>query len=193
MNRDSKESLRQNLRKTRDRFFENNEALHKALSAKVCSKLAEVLPEKSLCASYRARGSELNPETLATLRPDCRFAYPKVEGEKLTFWQTDAKSRFAPGTFGLSEPVPETCEQVQLTNCDFILVPALAFDRNGHRLGYGRGFYDRALTGVKSPKVGLAFKFQIQQDSLPHDSFDIAMDMVVSEDFIMQPLERTKQ
>lgn len=190
---ENKESLRKELRKTRDRFFENDKALHKALSAKVCVKLADVLPKKSLCATYRALGSELNPEALSTLRPDCRFAYPRVEGEKLTFWQTDANSRFAPGTFGLSEPVPETCEQVQLTNCNYILVPALAFDRSGHRLGYGRGFYDRALTGVKSSKVGLAFKFQIEPQSLPHDSYDIAMDMVVSEDFILQPLERIQQ
>lgn len=190
MNRD-KGTLRREMREARDSFFKTNGSLHQDLSAKVCSKLAEVIPQKSLCASYRALGSELNPETLMSLRPDCRFAFPKVDGEDLSFWQTNATSRFAPGTFGVSEPVPETCEPVQLTNCDFILVPALAFDRNGHRLGYGRGFYDRALTGVGGTKVGLAFKFQIQQESLPHESSDIAMNLVASEDFILQPLERT--
>lgn len=190
MIRDNKESLRAQMREARDSFFTNNASLHRDLSAQVCAQLASFIPDQSLCATYRARGSELDPASLQSLRPDCRFAFPKVEGDDLTFWQTHEGSQFTAGSFGVSEPVPETCEQVKLENCNVVLVPGLAFDREGHRLGYGRGFYDRALKGQSARKIGLAFKFQIEQDALPHDSHDMQMDMVVSEDFIMQPLER---
>lgn len=192
MNRDSKESLRREKREARDSFFKNDPSLHQDLSAQVCAQLASFLPDHSLCATYKALGSELDPSSLETLRPDCRFAFPKVEGEDLTFWKTSEGSKFTSGSFGVSEPVPETCEQIKLENCDFVFVPGLTFDREGYRLGYGRGFYDRALSGVNSRKIGLAFKFQIEQSVLPHDSHDVTMDMVVSEDFILQPLERIR-
>lgn len=192
MIRETKESLRNKMREARDIFFRNNPSEHRDLSAQVCAQLASLLPDKSLCATYKARGSELDPQSLQTLRPDCRFAFPKVEGEDLSFWKINENSKFAPGVFGVSEPVAETCEKVELKNCDFVLIPALAFDREGHRLGYGRGFYDRALHGVASRKIGLAFKFQIEQGGIPHDSHDIVMNMVVTEDFIMQPLERIR-
>jgi len=199
VNRESKESLRLKMREARDSFFKDNAGEHRDLSAQVCAQLASFLPDHSLCATYKARSSELDPSTLISLRPDCRFAFPKVEGEHLTFWKINDDSKFITGSFGVSEPVPETCEQIKLENCDFVFVPGLAFDRDGHRLGYGRGFYDRALKNITPSlgrpaprKIGLAFKFQIQQSALPHDSHDETMDMVVSEDFIMQPLERIR-
>lgn len=187
---EQKESLRKQMREVRDSFFSSNTGLHRELSAQVCTQLASFLPDHSLCATYKAHGSELDPSSLQTLRPDCHFAFPKVEGENLSFWKMGPNAQFASGSFGLSEPVPETCEHINLENCDFVFLPGLAFDRTGHRLGYGKGYYDRALKGVFARKVGLAFKFQIQQDELPQDSHDITMNMVVSEDFIMQPLER---
>jgi 5-formyltetrahydrofolate cyclo-ligase len=64
------------------------------------------------------------------------------------------------GKFGISEPLP-ICEEVPLKQFDLVLVPGMAFDVNGHRLGRGRGFYDRILAEVSGVKCGVAYDFQL--------------------------------
>ena len=64
---------------------------------------------------------------------------------------------------------------------DVLLVPLLAFDRNGWRLGYGGGFYDRTLAGLKARKpviaVGIAYD-ELEVDAVPHESYDQRLDWV---------------
>jgi 5-formyltetrahydrofolate cyclo-ligase len=63
---------------------------------------------------------------------------------------------------------------------DLIVVPGVAFDRNNHRLGRGKGYYDRLLVRTKAFKVGVCFRFQLL-DEIPVDGHDIRMDRVISE------------
>ena len=63
-----------------------------------------------------------------------------------------------------------------------IIVPGVAFDLQHNRLGRGRGFYDRLLSSLSAPKVGICFDFQLI-DSVPTESFDRLMDSVVSESY----------
>ena len=63
---------------------------------------------------------------------------------------------------------------------DLYIVPGLAFDRKGNRLGRGRGYYDRLLSGVAAPKIGLAFDIQVVAE-VPCSSYDVPMDMVITE------------
>lgn len=65
------------------------------------------------------------------------------------------------------------------------IVPGVAFDRSGHRLGRGRGYYDRLLSGVSAPKIALAFSFQLLP-MLPYESHDIVMDVIVTEKEIIR-------
>ena len=67
---------------------------------------------------------------------------------------------------------------------DLVLVPGLAFDRTGNRLGAGKGYYDRFLAGMKAPKIALAFAFQIVEPvpTAPHDQ---RVDMIVTEDEVI--------
>ena len=64
---------------------------------------------------------------------------------------------------------------------DLVIVPGVAFDRKGHRLGFGRGYYDRFLDKVGAIKIGLAFEFQIL-DSVPTGETDVPVDLVVTEE-----------
>ncbi|MEI8135502.1 MAG: 5-formyltetrahydrofolate cyclo-ligase [bacterium] len=84
------------------------------------------------------------------------------------------------GTFGI--PEPDTVEEVSRSNFDAVLMPVVAYDGDGMRLGYGRGFYDRFLTtlGTKTPKVGLAFSQQ-ELDKIPMLSHDQLMSSLVNE------------
>jgi len=73
-------------------------------------------------------------------------------------------------------------------NMDLMVVPGVAFDRNGYRLGYGKGYYDRFLSEKQTFSIGLAYEFQIL-DKLPRGKHDRIMDAVATEDRIIKPGE----
>ncbi len=85
------------------------------------------------------------------------------------------------GPFGLSEPGGEPSDIDQI---DLVIVPGLAFDLHGHRLGYGTGFYDRFLKQTKATRVGVAFDV-LTIDILPVTKHDVAMNMLVTESRII--------
>jgi 5-formyltetrahydrofolate cyclo-ligase len=87
------------------------------------------------------------------------------------------------GTWGILEPRPDRCVRVDPHAIDFVLVPGLAFDARGGRLGYGGGFYDKLLAHGLSPCAWLvagAFKSQMVE-KVPVDGHDMPMDVVVTE------------
>lgn len=90
-------------------------------------------------------------------------------------------AELAPGAFGVLEPIRSARRPVRPQELDLVLVPGLAFDRRGHRLGHGFGYFDRFL--ARLPKrvrtVGLAFRFQLL-DRLPTASHDHAVHTVVT-------------
>ena len=91
-------------------------------------------------------------------------------------------TELARGAFGVWEPRPETRRPVRVDELDLVLVPGLAFDRRGHRLGHGHGYFDRFLARVPAatPTVGLAFRFQLL-DRLPSAAHDHAIQTVLTE------------
>lgn len=84
------------------------------------------------------------------------------------------------GKFGLSEPLPQTPEVVP-DQIKLVVVPGVAFDQNGNRLGHGNGYYDRFLNcaDLKAVKLGLAYDFQVVE-RLPVDQFDVKMDALLT-------------
>lgn len=88
------------------------------------------------------------------------------------------------GHFGIYEPILNIRKIVPMKKIDLIITPGLAFDKNGYRLGWGKGYYDRFLENTKGiPKIGLAYSFQILP-RLPIDKHDIPLDMVITEEGI---------
>lgn len=80
------------------------------------------------------------------------------------------------GSFGI--PEPKTPIEFPKEKIDFAIVPGIAFDKEGYRLGYGKGYYDRFLQDIKPFKLGVCQK-GFFQDSLPHDEYDVKMDNVL--------------
>jgi 5-formyltetrahydrofolate cyclo-ligase len=101
-------------------------------------------------------------------------ALPQFEPRTKTYLAcqiTDLVKDVAPGRYGIREP-RAGCALIPLNQLDFILVPGVAFDLHGHRLGRGEGFYDRLLATVRGTTCGVAFDEQIVREVPvePHDS-----------------------
>jgi 5-formyltetrahydrofolate cyclo-ligase len=110
-----------------------------------------------------------------------RVALPVVTGRDLVFRDvTDPARRLSASRLGVPEP-GEDAPVVPLDAIHLFVVPGLAFDRQGGRLGYGAGFYDRALAGLPAPRVLIAFAAQ-EVARVPAEPHDRPMDAIVTED-----------
>ncbi|MDZ4186359.1 MAG: 5-formyltetrahydrofolate cyclo-ligase [Desulfuromonadales bacterium] len=115
----------------------------------------------------------------AAIEAGKRVLYPRTVGTTLEFVAIESLEALEAGRFGICEP--GSGESIPLAEIDLIVLPGVAFDEQGIRLGYGFGCYDRALAAVERPTlVGLAYDFQIVP-SLPRETHDVPVDFLVTE------------
>ena len=95
----------------------------------------------------------------------------------------DLKRDLLPGKYGIPEPLPSlpVMDPGVLASQVLFLVPAVACDRSGGRLGRGGGYYDRLLAGVKTPPVGVIYSCQLSETALPGTEHDARMGWIVTE------------
>lgn len=94
----------------------------------------------------------------------------------------DLDRQLIPGVWDIPEPDPERCAAVDLAGVDFAVVPALAVDRQGYRLGYGAGYFDKLLTGRGArPFCVNALPAAFWVEGLPHEPHDVPLDMLIDE------------
>jgi 5-formyltetrahydrofolate cyclo-ligase len=112
-----------------------------------------------------------------------RFLYPRVAGDTLELFERTSSSRWITGPYGLSEPDPDTWIAVGPDAPDCALIPGLAFDARGYRLGRGKGYYDRLLGSplFRGIRIGVAWRGQII-DRVPAEAHDIPMDWLLTPD-----------
>lgn len=111
------------------------------------------------------------------LRDGKRVAVPKVYGEEMKFIWMEDFSQVSSGYAGIPEPVADG--PVADDPGALVLMPGLAFDAKGHRIGYGGGFYDRFLASEPGhPTIALCYAFQMRE-SLPTEAFDKNVDCVL--------------
>lgn len=105
--------------------------------------------------------------------------FPRVE-QGIHFYEVTDPSELAKGAWGILEP-KHTCTPLPKTEkLDLLIVPGIAFDKGGYRLGYGRGFYDGVLEDYSACSIGLAYDFQIIE-KLPVDPWDRHVKQVMTE------------
>lgn len=159
--------------------------------------VTELLPKLALKPAATVTGyipfrDELDPRPLLTLLEERGFvlgAPSIVERDRpLVFRRWDVYAGLVPGRFGFG--IPEPSADAPVVEPDLLLVPMLAFDRRGHRLGYGRGYYDRTLAALRARRpivaVGLAFAAQ-EVLSLPISVGDQRLDWIVTEAALIHP------
>ena len=133
-----------------------------------------------IVASYRPIGSEVDPAALEKAVTAARgtLVYPRVEGVGvMRFLHARAHADWEEGPYGIIQPRSHCPALLP----DVVIVPLLAFDRSGGRLGQGGGYYDRALATVPHAfRLGIAFSVQ-EVDTVPIDNWDIPLNAVITE------------
>lgn len=142
--------------------------------------------ESPIIMAYLSFGSEVNADyiiewawsnnkrvVVPVCLPKTRRMIPSI---------IDSFQQVEPGYFGIRQPKKEFLRPVNKGIIDIIVVPAVAFDRRGYRIGYGGGYYDRFLAEIKEKaiKIGLAFQCQLVS-RLQVDKYDIPVDLIVTD------------
>lgn len=109
---------------------------------------------------------------------DITIATPRANGDDMDFFKITSFKDLAMGSFGILEP--QTEHKIEPRDLDVIIIPIVAFDDYKHRIGYGKGYYDRYLKRTSARKIGIAFAFQ-EVDEISVDAFDVDCDIVITE------------
>lgn len=167
------------------------------LRAKIRSKRAKCIPEKgeriicniitilstyqfSSIGLYYAIDSEPSLNQLLLLLQDKTFALPKVDGNQMTFCHYNIGDNLQATKFGVLQPLNNN-----VIVPDIVVVPGLAFDSRGYRLGHGLGFYDKYLATLNILKIGVCLNNNLLS-VVPNELHDIKMDYVVTENLILK-------
>jgi 5-formyltetrahydrofolate cyclo-ligase len=178
--RTQREVLRRSLR---DKRASLAEGLVRAMSADVCAAIA-ALPafgRARRVALYSPVRGEIDPSQLRQLLHErgAEVAFPRVVSTVppiLAFCSVAPGETLATGRFGI--PEPRAAATIAPADLDLIFVPGIAFSRTGHRLGFGHGYYDRALSAASGAlRIGLCHEFQLV-DHLPPHAGDEPVDLV---------------
>lgn len=109
--------------------------------------------------------------------------YPRViraGKSRLAFFRVAHLKELKPGSYEIPEP-EEKEAAVTATTFDLVVVPGVAFDLTGARVGFGKGYYDMALEGLKCPVVALAYDFQVVNELIPSEPHDVRVSAIVTE------------
>jgi len=185
-----KAALRRQMRRRRDALVDGRQEAASAAIARRVMALGAYRRARSRLL-FRSFGSEVLTDRLIeeTLRSSAELVLPRVKGleESLALHAVqDPEHDLAPGCFGIDEPICERCPERSINDVDFVLVPGLAFDRHGGRLGYGGGFFDYILNVrtdlVESGAVvAVAYSLQIV-DTVPQAGWDVSVPLIATED-----------
>lgn len=177
--RDEKADLRRRIRKALAALPPLRRAQEEAIvNAYVASD--PVWRGASVVLAYHAKTPEFSVVAACNeaLRAGRRLVMPRVEGRRLELHEVSAWEDLVPGAFGLREPRPEL-PVVAPEDIEVALVPGLAFDGVGNRLGQGGGFYDRLLPRVAGPTWGTGFDVQVVA-RVPHGEEDVPVGRVLA-------------
>ena len=151
----------------------------KSLSAQIFSKIEHLpaIEEASVVALYVSLADEpITDEIIEHLSQKKRVVVPRIEGEEMNFY--DIAEGLQKGAFGIMEPIAE--KPIEPDEIDVMIVPGVAFTREGLRCGRGKGFYDKYLSrkGFRAYTIGVCYPCQIVNE-LPTEEHDKAIQLII--------------
>jgi 5-formyltetrahydrofolate cyclo-ligase len=131
----------------------------------------------------------MRPILQAVLNANIALMLPRIspDGSQMTFYQVNDLTHFTTSPLGIREPDPERCALADPNQLSLVLTPGVAFTKDGYRLGYGGGYYDRFFETISADvqRIGLAFELQIVP-KVPHEAHDVRVHCVVTESAIYE-------
>jgi 5-formyltetrahydrofolate cyclo-ligase len=182
----TRQALRRQFRRQRKSLGERTQKLHAAAVARHFLVDGPALSAHTVGLYVAADGEvDLSPLLARLLRMRKRIALPVVRSHAMmTFHRYRAQTHLTPNRFGILEPSGEPL--LSLLAIDLLLVPLVAFDEHGTRLGMGAGYYDRCLGRLPSrlrPRlIGVAHETQRSREPLPRAPWDVPLHGVLTED-----------
>jgi len=178
-----KRSLRQELL-ARRRALSHDQWLASSRAAQAKLIELEEFKHAACIALYAPAHNETDTSGIleAAFTAGKRVLYPAVCGAHMVFRQVEGLGSLAEGSFGILEPCPTGVDH-HADEPDLIVVPGVAFDLHGHRIGYGKGYYDRFLQhpGRTAHLIGLCHDFQLIDGAIPAEEHDFRMELIVSD------------
>ena len=143
----------------------------------------EKLPAKAQILSFQSieKQRELAMEPIDQLLAESHLAFPRVNQDELIAYAKGPNTRFEVSNWGILEPTPDSSVMLPPETFDVILIPLLVADRQGNRVGYGKGFYDRYLPSCRPAclKIGLSL-LELVDPIEDVESHDIPLDLVIT-------------
>jgi len=156
----------------------------KKILAKLC-QLAEIKKAQTILFYLPIHGEVDLHGLFEKLKTHKKFILPRVKNEStLHLFYIKTLKDVEKGSFNILEPKLHL-KRAALKDVGVALVPGVVFAKNGHRIGYGKGFYDRLLKKLRIPKIGVAYEFQIVEN-IEVQKHDAVMDMIVTEKRILR-------
>lgn len=191
--REQKNALREKYKRVRK---EMSADMKKMRDDKILYKLTSlpVYKNSSTVLTYVSTPIEVDTRMLIerAISDGKKVAVPMcIKGTRnMEFYLIKSLNDLEEGSFSVLEPVPEKCTLLRNFHGAICIVPALAYDRYGYRLGYGKGYYDRFLSAHKSVfKIGLGYCC-CTETKLSHGRYDIPVDFLVTEKYVKNVGER---
>lgn len=131
------------------------------------------------------KGEVSTDEIIKTFFGKKKIIVPKISEDELCLYELKNSEEFLPGRFGIREP-QHCLPHRKFSSIDVALIPGIAFDATGHRIGFGGGYFDRLLKKVHCTTIGVAYEFQII-DKVLTGPYDVAVDFIVTEKRIIRP------
>jgi len=178
-----KHDLRNQFQRKRKEFSLNKKK--KTFDKQIIDKL-EKLPEFKNAKSiflYCSKKDEI--QTFSIIKEyinkkDIILAKTNAKNHSMQLYHVENLQHLKKGNFNLTEPDTSKCKKAKYNEIDLAVIPGIVFDRTGHRIGFGKGYYDKLLKQIETLKIGLCYEFQLIE-GIPALSHDVQVEKIVTE------------
>ncbi len=194
-------------------YFDNSKALLRqkarqlrasldipTISRDICNHLEAwpIFAKAETVLFYSAFRDEIDLMPIVSRFPEKKWFLPAVEaGQSMVFRRYKPGDSLTEDRYGILSPSAQASPLENLASGDVILLPGLTFDRHGHRLGYGKGYYDRFLQGVRKQNPGVilagTLPYALLSEKIPADTWDVPADVLVTEQGIFPAISAHNQ
>lgn len=174
-----RQKYRNKILQDKERKNKENQITNRIINLEEYEKCSEIY-------IYISKDNEVDTKNIINLsfKYNKKVAIPYCDNNCLKFFYIDSFEDVHKGRYNIYEPNTEYCQIAQQSVDTICIVPGICFDTKGYRLGHGKGLYDRFLCQFKGKCVGICFN-SIVCDKIPIDKFDVSVDMIVTENMIL--------